>query len=82
LWKIDPLGGRITASVALGRRVAGVATGDGAVWVAGTDGTLLRIDPESASVVETIRLGVFPAFDVSGSVAVGERAVWVAANKL
>jgi streptogramin lyase len=81
LWKIDPLGGRITASVALGRRVAGVAAGDGAVWVAGTDGTLLRIDPESASVVKTIRLGVFPAY-VWGSVAVGERAVWVAADKL
>jgi YVTN family beta-propeller protein len=81
LWKLDPLGGRITASVPLGRRVGGVAAGDGAVWVAGTDGTLLRIDPESASVVKTIPLGVFPAY-LWGSVAVGERAVWVAADRL
>jgi DNA-binding beta-propeller fold protein YncE len=94
LWKIDPVSGEFVGKVALGRRMgirvgrrpAGVAFGDGAVWVVTTDGSLLRIDPQSENVVREIRLGVYPAQAGSGDIgaqggwapmAVGEGAVWL-----
>jgi hypothetical protein len=56
----------------------GVAFGEGAVWVVGNDATLLRVDPNSETVVRTIRLGVYAALqDVSAPLAVGQGAVWV-----
>jgi streptogramin lyase len=55
-----------------------VATGEGSVWVASRDGTLLRVDPDSQSVIE-IPLGR-PAYlaDRWDALAVGEGSVWVA----
>lgn len=78
LWKIDPATAQFTGRVRLGRPAVGVAFGEGAVWVVGNDGTLLRVDPSSETVVRTIRLGVYAAQqDVSAPLAVGQGAVWV-----
>jgi DNA-binding beta-propeller fold protein YncE len=54
-------------------------TGEGAVWVANSDGIVLRVDPDSQTVAKTIPLGtlVYPADD-RDALAVGEGSVWVA----
>jgi streptogramin lyase len=77
LWKIDPLSGRVTGGVRLGHTPQGVATEAGAVWVVTGDGYLLRIDPDSQTVEETIPLGVHPAAG-SYPIAAGAGGVWVA----
>jgi YVTN family beta-propeller protein len=78
LWKIDLATGHFTGSVRLGRPPVGVAFGEGAVWVLGSDGTLLRVDPKSETVVRTIRLGVYAAQESNWApLAVGQGAVWV-----
>jgi DNA-binding SARP family transcriptional activator/streptogramin lyase len=78
LWKIDPATDQFIGRVRLGRPAVGVAFGEGAVWVVGNDATLLRVDPNSETVVRTIRLGVYAAQqDVSAPLAVGQGAVWV-----
>lgn len=78
LWRIDPATAQFTGRVRLGRPAVGVAFGEGAVWVVGNDGTLLRVDPSSETVVRTIRLGVYAAQqNVSAPLAVGLGAVWV-----
>jgi YVTN family beta-propeller protein len=78
LWKIDPATAQFTGRVRLGRPAVGVAFGEGAVWVVGNDGTLLRVDPSSETVVRTIRLGVYAAQqNVWAPIAVGQGAVWV-----
>ena len=81
LWRFDPTTKRSIASVPLGRHSvedSSVETGEGAVWVASRDGTLLRVDPDSQRVVE-IPLGrpVYLA-DRWDALAVGEGSVWVA----
>ena len=80
LWKIDPTTKRYMGSVPLGHSAedGSLATGEGAVWVASRDGTLLRVDPDSQRVVE-IPLGrpVYLA-DRWDALAVGEGSVWVA----
>ena len=79
LWRIDAATKRVLGSVRLDHHEEGssVATGDGAVWVANSDGVVLRIDLDSQTVVKTIPLGtlVYPAED---ALAVGEGSVWVA----
>ena len=49
LWRIDSTTKRYMGSVPLGHSAdaSSVATGEGAVWVASHDGTLLRVDPDS-----------------------------------
>jgi YVTN family beta-propeller protein len=55
----------------------GIAADDTAVWVHnGDDGTLLRIDPRTNTVVATIPVG-----RGQGGVAIGQGAVWVANPK-
>jgi streptogramin lyase len=80
LWRIDPTTKRYRPSVPLGHSAedSSVATGEGAVWVATRDGTVLRVDPNSHRVVE-IPLGraVYLA-DRWDALAVGEGSVWVA----
>lgn len=80
LWKIDPATGHFTGSVRLGRPAAGVAFGEGAVWIVGIDGTLSRVDPKSERVIRTIRLGVYPA-EAGTPLAVGQGAVWLAVTR-
>jgi DNA-binding SARP family transcriptional activator/streptogramin lyase len=66
--------GKLVGDVPIGGRPVSLAVDDDAVWVANADdGTVLRIDPDSYEVVETIGLGA----DVN-SVAVGFGSVWVA----
>lgn len=77
LWKLDPLTDLFTGSVSLGHTPQGIAMSDEAIWVAASDGILLRIDPESQRVDKTIALGVYPS-PAFHPIAVGEGAVWVA----
>jgi hypothetical protein len=81
LWKIDSTTKRIVGSVPLEHSEEGgnVVTGGGAVWVATSGGTLLRVNPTSQTVAKTIPFGtlIYPA-DAWDSLAVGEGSVWVA----
>jgi YVTN family beta-propeller protein len=78
LWKINPATGHVTGRVRLGRPPVGIAFGEGAVWVVGNDTTLLRVDPNSETVVRPIRLGVYAAqVNTSAPVAVGQGGVWL-----
>jgi SARP family transcriptional regulator, regulator of embCAB operon len=84
LWRMDPATGRFTGSVQLGHTPVSVTLADDAVWVANSDGVVLRVDPDSQTVAKTIPLGtlVYPvgagATAGAGALAVGEGSVWVA----
>jgi len=70
---VDVATGEITGEIGLSGRPGSVAVGEGAVWVTHPDqGTVDRIDPDEARVVDTIQVGAAPA-----GIAVGEGAVWV-----
>jgi YVTN family beta-propeller protein len=69
---LDLPSGRVTAAIDTGDAPTAVAFGEGAVWVAGTGGTVSRIDPEQRRVVQEIPVPQDPA-----GVAVGEGGVWV-----
>jgi DNA-binding SARP family transcriptional activator/streptogramin lyase len=80
LWRVDSTTGRFLGSVPLPHSEGGsMATGDGAVWIANSEGVVLRIDADSQAVAETIPLGtlVYPA-ENGDALAVGEGSVWVA----
>ncbi len=77
LWRLDPETGRFTGGVLLGDTPVSVALGEGDVWVAANNGTLLRIDPVSQAVVTTTQLGVLPN-ENPDAIGVGEGAVWIA----
>jgi len=82
--RIDPVSGEVTDTIPVGQQrygdnveleicAAGLAVGEGAVWVTNrVDGTVSRIDPVSGEVTDTIPVGGDPI-----RVAVGEGAVWV-----
>jgi streptogramin lyase len=74
VWRIDPA--TVTTSggtTRLEHGPVGVATGAGAVWVAGgLSGTLIKIDPSSGRVVSSIQVGHAPL-----DVAYGDGALWV-----
>ena len=70
---IDPGTNTIVGEIPVGGRPAGLAVGEGSVWVGNRDdNTLLRIDPRSLDVVRTIGLTVAPT-----DVDVGAGSVWV-----
>ncbi len=80
LWRVDSTTGRFLGSVPLPHSEGGsIATGDGAVWIANSEGVVLRIDADSQAVVKTIPLGtlVYPA-ENGDALAIGEGSVWVA----
>ncbi len=80
LWRVDSTTGRFLGSVPLPHSEGGsIATGDGAVWIANSEGVVLRIDPDSQTVAETIPLGtlVYPV-ENGDALTVGEGSVWVA----
>jgi DNA-binding SARP family transcriptional activator/streptogramin lyase len=80
LWRVDSTTGRFLGSVPLPHSEGGsIATGDGAVWIASSEGVVLRINADSPAVAKTIPLGtlVYPA-ENGDALAVGEGSVWVA----
>ena len=69
---IDSGGARVGAAVSVGSP-AGLAYGDGSVWVVnGTEGTVSRINPATHAVVDQIPVGSAPS-----AVAVTGENVWV-----
>ena len=69
---VDASGGRVGAAVSVGSP-AGLAYGDGSVWVVnGTEGTVSRINPATHAVIEQIPVGSAPS-----AVAVTGENVWV-----
>jgi DNA-binding SARP family transcriptional activator/streptogramin lyase len=72
---VDPKSGRVVADVPIGGRPIAIAIGAGAVWVVNADNqTIVRIDPKTRKVAETIGgLG-----NNVTDVAVGFGSVWVA----
>jgi YVTN family beta-propeller protein len=65
-------GGR-TRTIPVGGEPTGLATGAGSVWVASTAaGTLTRVDPGTARVTATVRVGERPY-----AVAASPQAIWV-----
>ncbi len=77
VWRIDPGAARLTDVISVGHPPGDVAIGEGGVWVAGADGTVVRIDPRTRAVTKAIALGVYPPNSWS-SIAAGLGAVWVA----
>ena len=78
LVRVDRRTGRVEHRLALPSKgcceTAGLAIGDGSVWVVGiARGVLWRVDARTDVITATIPLGGQPE-----SVAFGERAVWVA----
>jgi len=92
LYRIDPRENNVTATVPLRcSRAAGaffalcegaaLATGAGSVWGLNDDGTLTRIAPIRAVVVERgIVSGVSETGGAGGSIAAGKGAVWTATS--
>ena len=80
LWRVDSATGRFLGSVPLPHSEGGsIATADGAVWIANSEGVVLRVDADSQAVAKTIPLGtlVYPV-ESGDALAVGEGSVWVA----
>jgi YVTN family beta-propeller protein len=81
LLKIDPRTGTIVGGHVGGQHPASgccigihdLAFGEGAVWLADTSETVLRVSPRGSRVTGSRELGVIPT-----AIAVGYRAVWVA----
>ena len=70
------LGGSVEASVRIGSNPSSVAVGGGAVWVANSsDGTITKIDPANATILDTIRVGRSPV-----DLAYGGGRLWVSAQ--
>jgi class 3 adenylate cyclase/streptogramin lyase len=76
VWRIDPDSDRVRDSVHVSHPIA-VAADQTGVWVASTDGTVVRIDPNSSPpvVARIINVGSTPA-----GVVVGEGLVWVSVD--
>jgi YVTN family beta-propeller protein len=73
LTRIDPKGNSVNTTVTLGGSPAGVAVGEGSVWIADA-GTraVVRVDPATNRVVARIEVGAQPR-----GIALGDGSVWV-----
>jgi YVTN family beta-propeller protein len=71
LTRIDPDSNTVVADVPLGARALAMAFGQGALWIATGDNTLLKVSPYTVVTSEIIEVGKSPA-----SIAIGEGAVW------
>jgi len=86
IYKLNPDDGHVIGSVPLGRTLNDVVFGEGAMWILGTDNTVLRVDPQSERVTSALQLDVPVVADAHGThltqlLAAGEGAVWVAAGR-
>jgi hypothetical protein len=83
LLRIDPVSGRIAASIPIAPKdsgPAGVAFGAGAVWVpVAVPGSVWRVDPASNKVVARIPLGESLAGFIG--VAVSDGTVWITSGE-
>ncbi|HEY3211354.1 MAG TPA: ABC transporter substrate-binding protein, partial [Actinomycetota bacterium] len=71
---IDLKSGELEGWVPLESRPGAVATGEGSVWVTLPDrGTVVEIDAETMSIIDTVPVGADPV-----GIAVGADSVWVA----
>ncbi len=66
----------LTANVVLPSPPATLSVGEGWLWVATTDGALLRLDPTTGDLTGEVRLGSRDGRWI-GTVTTGEGAVWV-----
>jgi DNA-binding SARP family transcriptional activator/DNA-binding beta-propeller fold protein YncE len=78
LSRIDPEVGRVTATVFVGRQIAGVVPGRRALWVATGAGDVLRIDPTTGRIAKKLPLGVYAPHQ-SNTMAIAGGSVWILA---
>jgi YVTN family beta-propeller protein len=73
LTRIDPATNTVEATIPIGGEPAGVAVGEGSIWIAdaGTR-SVVRVDPAANRVAARIRVGARPR-----GIAVGGGSVWV-----
>lgn len=72
--RLDATGERIDARTPVGKSPAGIAVGEGGVWVTNNlDDTVSRIDPRTNLVTATIHVGSGPT-----GIAAGFGGIWVA----
>jgi streptogramin lyase len=79
LLRVDPVAHRVTAALELGAAIgsAGEVAADGrTVWVAGLGDTLLRVDPQTNTIVGSLPV-TGPGGDYLTGLAVGPGAVWL-----
>ncbi len=73
IFRVDPNTNQMVTSVRTGKEAAGVAAGEGAVWISNFgENSVSRVDPETNRVTATIAVGKNP-FELD----VGEGSVWV-----
>ena len=75
MLRIDPRLNGIKASIPACRNAIAVAYGEGSVWAACGNGTVVRIDPASDRPSAIVVVGRLPR-----GIAAGEGAVWVTLN--
>src|SRR5207249_9399426 len=74
LLRLDPgVHGTLLQSIDLDGAPTGVAVGEGSVWVAIEDGTVLKVDPLTNQVDRRFQVGTDPV-----AIAYGEGSVWTA----
>ena len=70
--RIDPGSGRVVATIGVGLSPAGIAVGDGSIWVADSiQNTVTRIDPVADTATTT------PVGHGASAIAIGRGGVWV-----
>src|SRR5438309_11866760 len=61
LTRIDPTTNSVEATIPIGGNPAGVAVGEGSVWIADPGSrSVVRVDPKANRVVKRIRVGARP----------------------
>ena len=74
LFEIDPTSGSLERTLSLDLQPSAIATGDGALWVAGYDNaTVEKLDPASGRVIGRVHVGDGPA-----ALAFAPGSLWVA----
>ena len=75
LWRVDLGTSSMSAVIELGHNPVAVAVAGGAVWVATSDGYVLRIDPSRNRIAAQIEVGGSPT-----ALAAGDGTIWVAVS--
>jgi YVTN family beta-propeller protein len=81
--RIDPVTNKVVAEIRLEKPAAGIAFGDGSVWVATLEypGTVIRVDPTTNAVAASVPAGGVREFGFGNAgVDVGDGKVWVTNN--